>query len=428
MAQADDVERFFRPLLDILDARWTARFADVRPIGRGLHLTAAGAAGHVELTPCKISGGVAHMGLTGEGRPHFQIYTYAADDDSQLAEIVRTCDLKHLCWLLEAWRASRALTPAGAAANSFGAEERAHLEAIARGREAPLEVVVGFDPSLPGVELEAEERQTLARALAVIDREMLARNFPRQDDGRLPLDEQALLAEIRGATKIGGRSWWLCAASPKRRAEGARLTLRLDNVIAENASHRWDGAPWLFQAVAERPVFERRLLMALREGQDSLPAEVKESVAPAMRCLRLLDEGRFAEALGQYGIELSDAVVRVLDAVPLKLREAAHAPAWAVALRRMLWECAPWKLGELLRVERERIAAWRAERAGRAVKPVELRLKIFPHQRQQRKVVLTLVEGEGAGTLTLTRSASNARVPECQWKRDVTIDLMRFGH
>jgi len=273
---ANDVERFFRPLLDVLDARrWTARFADVRPIGQGLHLTAADVAGHVELSPCRISGAVVHMGLAGEGKPHFQMYAYAAEDDAQLAEIVRTCDLKHLCWLLEAWRVSRASTPAATAVKAFGVEERGHLAAIARGRATPVEVVVGFDPASPGIELELQESQTLARALEAIDREMLARNFPRQDDGRLPLDEKVLLVEIRGATKSGGRSWWICAESPKRRAEGARLTLRLDNVIAENATHRWDGAPWLFQAVAERPVSERRLLMALREGEDSLPAVVK---------------------------------------------------------------------------------------------------------------------------------------------------------
>jgi hypothetical protein len=371
MATTNDVERFFQPLLDVLAARWTARFADVPAIGPGLHLTAAGATGHVALTPCRIVGRVVYMGLAGEGRPHFQMFTYAADDDAQLAEIVRTCDLKHLCWLLEAWRASRAPMPTGAAAKAFGAEERAHLAAIARGRATSVEVVVGFDPASPGVELDACERHTLARAMEVIDREKLAQNFPRQDDGRLPLDEVVLLVEIRGATKNGGRSWWICAASPKRRAEGARLTLRLDHVIAENATHRSDDARWLFQRIAERPVLDRRLLMALREGEDSMPAAVKESIAPATRCLRLLDQGRFDEAFGEYGIALSDDVVRMLGGVPLRsvrLWDAAHAPAWAVALRRMLWECAPWNLVELLPVERERIAAWRAEKTGRPAK------------------------------------------------------------
>jgi hypothetical protein len=423
----DDVERFFQPLLDLLDERWTARFARVPAIGPGLHLTAAGASGHVELSPCRLSGGVLHMGIAGQGKPHFQLFTYASDDDSKLAEIVRTCDLQHLCSLLEAWRASRIPTPAHAVPKAFGIEERAHLWSIARGRATPLEVVVGFDPASPGLELDAQERQTLIRATESIDRPKLAENLPRQDDGRLPLNEEVLLVEIRSATKRGGRSCWLCAQSPQRRSEQARLTLRLAEVIAENATHRWDAAPWLFQRDVDRPAFERELLVAMRELATAKIPPLDESIATAAPSLRLLDQGRFVEAFGQYGIELSDSVVRVLGAMPLKLQDAAHAQAWAVALRRMLWECAPWAFGQLLRAQRERIAAWRTERSKRPAKRAELRLQILPHQRQQRKGALTRVEtSDGRGELFLDRSASNARVPECQWKRDLLLDLTRF--
>ena len=46
-------------------------------------------------------------------------------------------------------------------------------------------------------------RVRAAYGYAELDREWLAQNFPRQDDGRLPLDEEVLLVEIRGSIKSG---------------------------------------------------------------------------------------------------------------------------------------------------------------------------------------------------------------------------------
>jgi len=73
----------------------------------------------------------------------------------------------------------------------------------------------------------------------------------------------------------------------------------------------------------------------------------------AARCLHLLDAGRFPDAFALYGIALDAEVLKALCAKPLDFEFAAHASIWAAALRRFLWESAPWLLGDLLERERQ---------------------------------------------------------------------------
>lgn len=229
-------------------------------------------------------------------------------------------------------------------------------------------------------EIESRLRRDMARRLA--------ENFPRQDDGRLPLGETILLSPF-GEDRLPDqdRPLWLVALSPERRREPQVITVGLRWVIPENNPHRWENAGWLWDP-QHPPVPEEE-----RWGVFGVDADQIEE------CLSLLDAGRFKEALGLFRVEAEEDVWDILSG---RERYSSRVPNVA--------------------------QAWAAQKKGRQAKPPRLRLFSLPKQSQQRKVSLMLTErGPKGSRLELEETASNARLAELAWKRPVEMDFCRFG-
>lgn len=254
----------------------------------------------------------------------------------------------------------------------------AHQAALAKAIDAASaeDVRVEIDPTAPDFQLEEDVRRVLAEDLAQLDATGLARAFPRDDDGRLTLEETVLLAPYPCGQRLSrGRTVWLAACSPAKRRDDQVVSVRLVAVLPDNHAHRWDTARHLWDRGAPRP------------ADESDPAT-----------LALLRVGRFAEALARHDVALSASVQRILGR-----RESDR---WRVMLRRVLSECAPWAMARVS--ERTRLVA-------------------LPGQTQLRKTSLVLGPKEtGPGALLeVEDTGSNVRLPEVLWKRQLADDLGR---
>ncbi len=378
-AKPDARRAFLDELLGALGPGWSAEHLPTfRPLGvPAMRLRAEGVRGKVDVVPSVVRDGVISWDpFPGKGRPHWDLH---ADDD----HLQRTCVLASAVSLLDGWRRSRLPLERGAPSPVLE-EVRPVLAAIAAGRRAEPVVLVRAAVPRKLAPTPEGERQ-LRAALAALDPVALAASFPREDDGRIPLDADVLLAPIASRARLSqGRGVWLCASSPPRRSAGPEVTLGLRDVRPDNATHRWDAAPHLWRRGARAP--------ALRDRRR------------ALACVAQLDAGAFDEALAQYGIRVSEHVQRVLEGRPLTAYDSALAPRWRMALRRALWECAPWQLA--------RVPPTRATR-----------LVLLPGQRHQRKVWLVWTP---AG-LDLERTAANERLPAVLWKRSLEFDRARLG-
>lgn len=253
----------------------------------------------------------------------------------------------------------------------------AHLSAIARAIEAASaqDVSVEVDVDAPGFMFPREAREALEADLAHLTPLALARAYPREDDGRLPLGETVLLASYACDDSLSrGRAAWLAACSPAKRREPQVIAVRLVSELADNRPHRWDQARHLW------------------DDRNSPPSDDTDLATVA-----LLESGRYEDALARHGIVMSQGVRAVLAG-----SERHQSTAWAAALRRALSECAPWHMAR---------AATSA------------RLFALPGQTQQSKTSLVLAPG----ALELKSTASNQRLAETLWKRPLDGELRRRG-
>ncbi len=316
----EDVARraFLTPLREALPADWQVEETTVAHFDSlGLRVEPPGIKAHAEVAALTIIDNRVKdfRSFPGPGVPHYQVQTF--DPQGDLLSLKVGCHVPSVVTTLEAWHASL-LPHRAAAARPVTAKERAHLARVAKKlQQEQVEVVLDFDPDSPGHELTRRGRETLEQALASLDADTLGRHLPRGDDGRLVLKAHVLLVKLEGEAP-GGRSLWLAARAPRIRKDGLVARLVVEGFVAENATHRWDTCPWLFQAdargalLADQCGLEPGDLGLLAEGQPDAPGEqgAGELTAPRRVALavHLLDAGRFVEAYGLYDVSLDEPV------------------------------------------------------------------------------------------------------------------------
>jgi hypothetical protein len=191
-------------------------------------------------------------------------------------------------------------------------EMQARLQAIATAALPAVEDAIGLDAAKLR-SLTKVGREQLAAARAALDPGAVARAYPRDEQGRLLLDQQALLTKLDSSAKLAqGRALYLIARGPRIRRDGERIELAIADAIEDNESHRWSEAPWLWRKRAKRPAIDAR----------------------AAECCALLDAGRFDEALALYGMALEPYAIKVLEGIPLGGHGGDHTEAWQRTLRR----------------------------------------------------------------------------------------------
>jgi hypothetical protein len=276
-------------------------------------------------------------------------------------------------------------------------------------------------------------RAALRADLTALDPRQLLWHLPRDERGRLVLGEQVLLASYETVAPIGkDRQVWLIAALPARRRDPQAATLRLAALIGVNHIHRWDNARWRWDASAPATA-ETRWGVAGLSLSDGAPDTTTEPDTPALRAsrsLRLQDAGQFAEALALYGIELAPEVARLAQGAPLGWLQRQQTEPWARAVQETLHAAALWRFAPLLVEAAAERARWLAEKRGRRRPLPSLRLVRLPKQVIQRKAVLVLAAREpdgGRPLLTLEWTGANDLLPAASWRRDLDLDLLRFG-
>lgn len=319
-------------------------------------------------------------------RPHYQLSTILLNDygtgHAEEREPVISADVTVILEALLRWRDTPPPPPAPRTAPPLGEADWECLRALARARQATVPLVV------------EEDARTTVDWTAAMERR-IARNFPRQDDGRLPLDRAVLLTPFGAPpTSDAVRSLWRVALSPAKRRDVPAITVGLRWRIGANEPHRWDVAPWLWDPQAVPPM--------------------EDNTERAARCLSLQDAGRFGEAFALCGVGADEDVWRTLAGQPPHPRYQDVVADWAAVLRRAFWACDPGRLAAL----------WDAPTPRR---PARFRLFALPRQTQARKVSLMLRNDQGRPVFALDGTASNARLAEVLWQRPQERDLRRLG-
>jgi len=242
--------------------------------------------------------------------------------------------------------------------------------------------------------------------LANLDAAQLARCFPREDDGRLPLAAVVLLAPVAPMT-TAPKQRWLLAESPSRRSAPQVITLALRDETGRNFEHRWDEARWLWDARAAATTSELarwgttwQLIEQGDAASDAAPP------ARAARALHLVRAGRWRDALALCG------VTHALDELPY--RRCNHgrgiSPAlWDRALEYGMRDVAPWRFAELVRGKTEQ------------------RLFNFPGQTTARKYCIVLRDDSGTPHLAVGLTGANTRLPAVRWRWPPDLALRVHG-
>ena len=332
--------------------------------------------------------------------------------------------------------------------------ETKHLKAIAAGRVAAnaSQVVVAVAPEKPGYVLYQGPagQAALLDDLGHLSSAGIARNFPRDDGGRLQLNCVVALAQYRCLDALPrGRLLWLAAIGPARRSDPQVITVKLEPLIGENQTHNWsevrwwwdrrresldEQARWSITGAALRAVTgpgRSQRVAALWANWQAGTATPPERIA---LCTALQDDGRFEDALRVCGVEYPEEVTRLLNGEQFLFSggwvehpTAAQLTARSVKLRRALWEAAPWHFAQGLAALQARYAAWAKEKRGRSASVPALRLFVFPGAPHAQKPGLMLRSGPaGQPRLSVLFSGSNVVLPETIWKRPVELDIARW--
>ena len=336
-----------------------------------------------------------------------------------------TSDVDEVLEALVRWRDSVPDTP-NRTVPPIGDTELKRLKAIAAARTeaASHPESVEIEPSISTYAgLTGVDEESLRWRIAV--------EFPREDDGRLPLGSTVLMArmgESQGNEML--RSDWLAAVGPVKRRDPQTITVGIRDVIPANHPYRWDDMPSVWNPKLAAPSdAERWGVDGLTFDGGDPPGQIERlrklngkggatEADKAMLCMLLLDAGLFGEALDLYRIEASDDVWRIATGGMLHPGLDREREAWTESVRRALWQCAPWKIARLV-----------AERSASAKKAPRLRLFALPMQPQQSKTSLMLVAAGKSKTPTfdVEGNGSNLRLAELLWQRPVDLDIRRFG-
>ncbi len=320
------------------------------------------------------------------------------------------------------------------------------LAAIAAAREAAGGDMVDVD--IEGAEYRPHDAALLAEDVRHLDRDGIARHFPRDDKGRFRTSAEVVLASYGDAAGLT-RDQELCliARGPARVSAPQRITVRLTALVVENQHHDWMPARWYWDgraagvSEAERwGVTGEELRAVTGAGRTPvigrLEAEARAgTLTPAgraMLCTAYQDDGRFEEALRLCGIEAPAEVSELLDAGRPKRLRGYKTPqkVWdenAARVRRAMWRAAPWRFAEAAARSRARQAVWAAAKKGRRRKEVPMRLFMFGGHVASARPGLMLVQGPGTPGLAVEYSSFNVVMADTAWQRPVELDIARWA-
>jgi len=335
-----------------------------------------------------------------------------------------TTDVDDVLEALVRWRDS---VPASTAhtVTAIVEGENARLKAIAAARRE-----AAAHPEIVEIEPSISTYAGLTKEDEAVMRHRIAVEFPREDDGRLPLGATVLMARIgEPSTNEMLRSDWLAAVGPAKRRDPQTITVGIRDVIPSNHPYRWDSLPSIWNPKVEAPSDpERWGVDGLTFDQRDVQGQIEQlrktcsngggsKADRAMLCMHLLDAGFFGEALDLYGVEATEDVWRIASGGMLHAGLDRECSAWTESVRHALWQCAPWKIADLV-----------ATRAAESKKPVRFRLFALPMQPQQSKTSLMLVAAgkKKIPTFDVEGNGSNLRLAELLWQRPVDLDLRRF--
>jgi hypothetical protein len=285
------------------------------------------------------------------------------------------------------------------------------------------------DSSLPQLAqgLTNAARERLDGDLHHLAVDLVMSHFPRQDDGRFPLEVTVLLASYEShLSQSRDRQMWLVACAPKRRRDQQGITLSLASLIGVNHAHRWDQARWMWDVRHYSASEEVRWgvsgldldTLGLDQRADHLAffaqrcTQTDPSLADRVSlCLLLQDEGQIEEAFSLFDVELTPNVLKILYGQPVTDGHSLSEESWAIPMCYALRCAAPWRFASTLATGKRWRILW------------------FPHQTQQRKASLMLTwanKWTRTPALEIEWTASNKVLAETAWKRPLDLDLKRF--
>ncbi len=451
----DDAARrtFLTPitmLLSLSTIAWTSMEYQILPVSRsiGLVVTAPGLPGEAHILAVSISNGRAmdYIRFPGEDIPHYQLLLGNGQGVSVGYRV--SCDPTTIVAALCAWATSlqaptkRTLAPVSEH-DLLPLRRRAMVQASMQQRVQALlsqgvdrcsepvmsELGLVYDDALPqlvqGLTVAARER--LDGDLHHLAADLLVSHFPRQEDGRFPLEAMVLLVSYESHLTQGrDRQMWLVACAPKRRHDRQVITLSLASLIGANHADRWDQARWLWD-VRQHPASDEVRwgvsglaldMLGLDQRADHLSFFIGRCALPdpsladrVSLCLLLQDEGRIEEAFSLFDVELTPNVLKILYGQRITEGHYMSQGSWAIPMLHALRRAAPWRFASALATGKR------------------LRLLWFPHQRQQRKASLMLTWANkqmAMPALVIEWTASNKVLADTTWKRPLDLDIKRF--
>ena len=420
----------------------------------GLIITKPDVAGYVFAVGSSAWSGMSQGGVWRAGARHSYSVSVLAEREWERPDLSHF-GVRHLesrCsesaaeiadWLVKDWAYERtwcAPSPTDAKA------EKLRLRKIVEGIQARSSAALVAKVK-PGSEhdLTSDGLAALKRDLAGLSADAIRANFPPDKRGRFALKTVVVLGSYETTSPPGHqRSLCLVVNGPARRADEQAMRVELEPLIRANQDHCWESERWKWHAdsaAADRtarwgaPVPVEALaagtLSAKLFTKRAAKGRVDEGVKAAA-AMSLQEEGRLIEALELYGIEVDGALKRLCGAQKIYPPTCcAYADdKWVAKLQDWLRDCAPWLVAAATRREAERLAAWTAEKRGRRRRLPVLKLLIFPGQHHSRKasLVLTSTDMEGmCPRLEMQATASNARLHESAWRRELALDLARYG-
>lgn len=252
---------------------------------------------------------------------------------------------------------------------------------------------VDIPTALTGRELVSDQdAPAVNAALAELDADVLAEHWPRDGKGRPSPRTSVILAEFGTSSTTKKQP---CLVATSGTLKDACATVSVDRVYVDNSRFNWAQSPELWSA-ADRPT-----------------TAVTDDPVPST------EPGWFDRYAAEHGVVVDDSV-RLPAAGDPWTRFGEVPGAWPQELRAALADVDMSRIPAALDRIRDRVNGSRKTRL--KVGELQRRMVLLSGQREQSKWGLFLTdvaEGVDAGAplLTISRSGSNAVVPDAWWRR-----------
>jgi uncharacterized protein (TIGR02996 family) len=322
---------------------------------------------------------------------------------------------------------------------------------VSRKELLPLAAIAAARREASGdiVDVAAMSRWYRPGELSYLGRDAIARNFPRDDKGRLRIRCDVVLLAY-GTPAASPRFGEMCmiARGPARLSDPQQIRVLEEPLVIENQHHVWTRDRWLWDRGAAGVGEHERWGVTAAElgrvtgaGRSGVVAKLEAqaragsltAAGRAMLATAYQDDGRFEEALRLCGVEFPAEVTELLDAGrPRLLRRGLRMSAdkWeegSARMRRTMWQMAPWRLAVTAERMQAHWDAWSAARPGRGLKSAPLRIFMFTGHTTARRPGLMLTLVPDGVRLSIEYTGSNVTAPETWWRRPVELDIARWA-